>query len=383
MNLKKIFLAVLKKDNTKGLMTIELSIVFPVIMFIVLAFIYCALYIYQIAHLQNIANRTAQHGSATWNVATRDVYMGRTEAADFNENDPYWRLYDTKREDKRKKVESYGTNMVKNYNAMPTNGKSTSSSMKGVDVDVQVYDNIISKKLKVTISQSYFAPIGKVLNVFGVKDAFTAKAYAESSINEPSEFIRNTDFVIDVAKEVDDKVTGGKADDKIYAFKTTLSDFFKKMGTTLSSNGDKAESDPSSPDTGSGKAIIMAGNDRDLKDAARKIKPIPGYTDIVVHASGDKFKILENGTWKELGHEQMAEYIKGKVGDKTGPIRLVSCGTGSAESELAKDLSNKLNVEVKAPSDTVWIHGDGSLTIGATEDANTGEWKTFKPANKP
>ena len=55
------------------------------------------------------------------------------------------------------------------------------------------------------------------------------------------------------------------------------------------------------------------------------------------------------------------------------------CETGSLPNGIAQNLSNKLGTEVIAPSNTVWIQPNGSLTIGRTGQVNTGIWNTFTP----
>jgi hypothetical protein len=46
---------------------------------------------------------------------------------------------------------------------------------------------------------------------------------------------------------------------------------------------------------------------------------------------------------------------------------------------VAQHLANKLGVTVEAPSDKLYIHPDGSLTIGPHETRNTGKWEEFSP----
>lgn len=69
--------------------------------------------------------------------------------------------------------------------------------------------------------------------------------------------------------------------------------------------------------------------------------------------------------------------MKHDIGYKSGPIRLISCSTGT--KEFAQNFANKMGVEVIAPSDTVWAHSDGRLTIGPKSYINNGNWNTFKP----
>ncbi|MEQ1571454.1 MAG: hypothetical protein ABMA64_37855, partial [Myxococcota bacterium] len=42
----------------------------------------------------------------------------------------------------------------------------------------------------------------------------------------------------------------------------------------------------------------------------------------------------------------------------------------------------ELGVEVKAPTDTVWIHPDGTLTVGPTPDAASGGWSRTTPSGE-
>ena len=55
-----------------------------------------------------------------------------------------------------------------------------------------------------------------------------------------------------------------------------------------------------------------------------------------------------------------------------------SCSSGQADGAAAR-LSRELGVDVKAPTDTVWIHPDGTLTVGPTPDAPSGGWSRTSP----
>ena len=61
------------------------------------------------------------------------------------------------------------------------------------------------------------------------------------------------------------------------------------------------------------------------------------------------------------------------------PIRLISCKTGKNVDGFAQNLANKLGRKVIAPSDTVWIHPSGKMTIGPNARSNTGKWVSFGP----
>ncbi len=123
----------------------------------------------------------------------------------------------------------------------------------------------------------------------------------------------------------------------------------------------------------------LVGQGDKLAEAAKWVKPEAGYFDVVVHGSPDSFLVLHNGKWVELNQRSMKTFLKTQGYKEGTPIRLISCESGAASDGIAKNLANKMGVEVKAPTETVWIHPDGNLTIGATPTAKTGKWETFKP----
>ena len=125
------------------------------------------------------------------------------------------------------------------------------------------------------------------------------------------------------------------------------------------------------------KRVVIAGEDERLALAASRIQPEGGMMDVVVHADGDTFKVLEGGSWTTMSPEDLARKLQ-DAGHTDESIRLIACNSGNADGAAAK-LSKELGVEVKAPTDTVWIHADGSLTVGPTPDAPSGGWSKSTP----
>ena len=91
---------------------------------------------------------------------------------------------------------------------------------------------------------------------------------------------------------------------------------------------------------------------------------------------------MHNGMWINLDQRRLANLLKHDKGfHKNQAIRLISCSTGANASGFAQNLANKLGVNVKAPSNTLWIHHDGGMTIGASPFDNTGHWIIYRPYN--
>ena len=115
---------------------------------------------------------------------------------------------------------------------------------------------------------------------------------------------------------------------------------------------------------------------------ALRAKPKEGYTDVIIHGNPetDKVAVFHNGEWKDLDQRRLATYVKHDMGYKSGPIRLISCSTGA--QNFAQDFANKMGVKVIAPSDTVWAHPSGKLTIGPKSYIDIGHWNEFKPRKR-
>jgi hypothetical protein len=124
--------------------------------------------------------------------------------------------------------------------------------------------------------------------------------------------------------------------------------------------------------------IVAAGSDEDLRLFAKLVVPKPGSIDVIVHGGVDDFMVTINGVDHTISHRSLAKYIE-KQGIDFKRVRLLACKSGMHPKGVAQQLANKLGVPVEAPSDKLYIHPDGTLTIGPHETRNTGRWEEFTP----
>lgn len=173
-------------------MTVEASIVMPVIIFCILALMYGVILMYQQAYIQSVTDRAAERGAAMWPNASKDMNLGKITKGSIADSDLYWRIYDTDMQDKKEKISSFITDRI---------GGTAPGFMKAQRVSeprVEKIDWLLYKKLRVTVEVNYKIPLGSLLKPMGIGDTFKVETTSEAVINEPAEFIRNTDFAVDI-----------------------------------------------------------------------------------------------------------------------------------------------------------------------------------------
>lgn len=138
----------------------------------------------------------------------------------------------------------------------------------------------------------------------------------------------------------------------------------------------------SSIDNPSGNGIIkLSINLFDPKDPiyldALSIEEEPGFEDIHLHGSPSAVQVTRNGKKVNLNVDEFIKELN-KKGYTGGDLRLCSCSTAKGNNSFAQQLSQKLNIKVKAPDDDLYyIPEDGVLFVGS-EYTNTGSWRIFE-----
>lgn len=115
---------------------------------------------------------------------------------------------------------------------------------------------------------------------------------------------------------------------------------------------------------------------------AQKIKPLPGYEDIVVHADKVGFVFKDaGGKESNVSVADFAEILKESNVYHGGAIRLIACESAADGAITAQSLSNILGVEILAPNDVVYVNEEGEMTIGHPL-TNKGKWIKIEPRKK-
>ena len=94
------------------------------------------------------------------------------------------------------------------------------------DIDFKAINKFISQNITVSIKADY--PIASIFGGFGLETDYDIEVTAKMAVNDPDEFIRNADLVVDLISKFDD-LTGGhisKTMKKIEEIGNKITDWF-------------------------------------------------------------------------------------------------------------------------------------------------------------
>ncbi|HOQ01203.1 MAG TPA: pilus assembly protein [Acetivibrio clariflavus] len=216
--------------SKRGSTTVEAALIFPIVFLSIITLVYITIFLYEQAYLKSLADRAVERGAAIWKNPESDMYISLVKLEHFKDNDLYWKVFDYKEESKKKKVENYIGNSLKQYSIFQSGDKKNPKNNVDIQFDVEVKNYLVYKKLTVTVKKNIKLPVGNILNIFGLENTVSIQAKSEALINDPAEFIRNTDFAIDLVKRIDN-LTGNNLEkiiDKINNFLDGVKNKFSK-----------------------------------------------------------------------------------------------------------------------------------------------------------
>lgn len=184
-----------------GSITVEASIIVPIVILSIAAAIYAGLLLYQRELVHTAASMASEAGAACWASGTAELVTGKPAREGSEEFRLYRRLYDSNKESRLEAIEQYALSLAARNELV----KPVESSAEATVKDYAVY-----RRLEVSISKKYNLPVGKFLKLFGGSDSIVISVKSVSTINEPVELIRTTDFIVDFERKLEDKFPGMK-----------------------------------------------------------------------------------------------------------------------------------------------------------------------------
>jgi len=209
-----------KRKYEKGSMTLETSIIFCAVFFCMIAVIYICLLIYHQTCNEALAERTSQKAASTWNNLYEDMFIKKLTTQELSENQLYDGLADAENEKKKLKTVKFIAFYHDPYKVLKSNDS---------EIETEVRNFIVYKKIKVRINEHYKVPAGKIFNIVGLNNLFGFSAESQSVVSKPAEFIGNTDFLIETGSEIDRKYLNGKAGEAVGGIGEKIDEIFKKI----------------------------------------------------------------------------------------------------------------------------------------------------------
>lgn len=205
-------LSLMKKEE--GYLTVELTIVFSTIFFVLMILLFLGMVLYQHVNLQSLAVRTSERGAFIYATGSENMESGVIQLGDFKNRDPYRYVVGWASGEKTKYEEimnQYVAGNIGKRNVL----KSTDDD---AEYSVKVKDYVVSQKVRVKIHVDYNMPTDAIAKMFGLEGMFEIDTDAVSTVVDNAEFIRNTDICVDLIKQTDsgkkvmDLMSEGKQD---------------------------------------------------------------------------------------------------------------------------------------------------------------------------
>ncbi len=217
---RRIFFQRCVVNNFRGSITMEASIIVPLVVLCITAAIYMGLLLYQRSLIQSAAVAAAEAGAAAWPSGTFELDNSKPDM-DSENYQLYRRIFDSGSARRLEEIEKY---------ALSLSSRNDITAPIRTEAEAVVKDYAVYRKLEVSITKYYSMPLGKMVRIFGGSDNITINVKAVSTINEPVELIRSTDLIIDIEKRLEEKFPalkdlGDKTRDKMNELKGKLVEF--------------------------------------------------------------------------------------------------------------------------------------------------------------
>lgn len=240
----KAILHKFKKDDTGASSVVEMTLIFPLVLFVMGFLIYMGSYVMQSVTIYNDAQRIAVAASREAGIpGYENLYQGAgvTSKADFNwpdnsapaisvinalmsEHDPY-RYWGSGFLDSSE-ISTLETNLER---LVADNSFLASSN---VDCTITTSNNVLSQQVQVRVIKYISAP--QLFQALGLADNISIDVTATAVVGDPAEFIRNTDMVFDLTEYMMDNLkigsSGQTINEKIAIYKQKFSDVSAKLG---------------------------------------------------------------------------------------------------------------------------------------------------------
>lgn len=209
--------------SNKGSITVEASIVMPVVVLSIIAVILMSVLEFQKTELYTAVVAAAAAGAESWDSAHKDISTGKIEKSALGKDGLYRRFSAS--------FKAARVNDIQSLAAISTE-KSSLLPLKSNEVIVEIKDCIAFKDIEITAVKNTEASKARSFMPYGLNKSNLQSAAAAAAAIDPAEFIRNCDYIIDLEKELEKRVpglkqAGGSIREAIEGIKVKMDNLFK------------------------------------------------------------------------------------------------------------------------------------------------------------
>ncbi|HAN10656.1 MAG TPA: hypothetical protein DCP90_08615 [Clostridiales bacterium] len=188
-------------DSDKGSVTVELAIIFPIMIYILFLLIYIIILMYQEAYAKNVCDDAINKAGNWWTNTYKDYETGKVSIDNISHENVYANLYDMNENSKIQLVKEYIYNRLNSNTIL----KPSKFDM-GKDINIKVANFIIYKKLYLNTNVTYELPVPKLIKIFNIRSDYTFELESSVLIKDYAGYINDINFMFYAYDEAKDKV---------------------------------------------------------------------------------------------------------------------------------------------------------------------------------
>ena len=198
----------MRNKRERGSVTVEMTIVFPIIFLTIVGMIYMSIVKYQNIVTATAAMQTAARAAANWNTIGGNPDNGDAgwytreydgikvliPRPNYSEHDPYGSILDLRSANREKNTADYMSWIMSGNPEIFDDAEITGTPTADKS-------GLLQKYITVSIKKTYINPLGNLLESVGIASRESRTITAKAPLNTPTEFIRNVSYIMELVRE--------------------------------------------------------------------------------------------------------------------------------------------------------------------------------------
>lgn len=198
----------MRNKRERGSVTVEMTIVFPIVFLTIVGMIYMSIVKYQNIVTATAAMQTAARAAANWNTIGGNPDNGDAgwytreydgikvliPRPNYSEHDPYGSILDLRSANREKNTADYMSWIMSGNPEIFDDAEITGTPTADKS-------GLLQKYITVSIKKTYINPLGNLLESVGIASKESRTITAKAPLNTPTEFIRNVSYIMELVRE--------------------------------------------------------------------------------------------------------------------------------------------------------------------------------------